>query len=257
MKASSVFKNKSLIISLLLLVLILVLAAGFFLKPKNNIPSTSYVSTPNDFLSPVMDLQTDRSSESTVPVKFLIADFPFQSQAPLGVWDTLHDEACEEASIILINYFLSQEEISKEQMDQEILKTVLWQNKYWDKEEQYNLNLEETLLMAQENYDLKGNILSNANLETLKYEISQNRPVIVPTAGRLLGNPNFRSPGPVYHMVVAIGYDQNNIIVQDVGTRNGDHYKYNKEIFFNAWHDWVGSEDNIEQGPKNLLVLAN
>jgi uncharacterized protein YvpB len=152
---------------------------------------------------------------------------------------------------------LSQEEISKEQMDQEILKTVLWQNKYWDKEEQYNLNLEETLLMAQENYDLKGNILSNANLETLKYEISQNRPVIVPTAGRLLGNPNFRSPGPVYHMVVAIGYDQNNIIVQDVGTRNGDHYKYNKEIFFNAWHDWVGSEDNIEQGPKNLLVLSN
>ena len=58
-------------------------------------------------------------------------------------------------------------------------------------------------------------------------------------------------------MVVAIGYDEKNIIVQDVGTRNGDHYVYNAKIFENAWHDWAGSGENIETGAKNLLILTN
>ena len=89
----------------------------------------------------------------------------------------------------------------------------------------------------------------------IKKEISENHPVILPTAGRLLGNPYFRQPGPIYHMVVAIGYSGNTIIVQDVGTRRGENYKYNENILFNAIHDWTGVPENINSGPKNMLVF--
>ena len=238
----------------------LTLTVGYFFGQKQNIKIQNSTSpSPTLVFSPTPSTTnksspTTSASETTLPDSFLIANFPFQSQAPLANWDELHDEACEEASLILVNYFLNNQSLSAETMNEEILKMVDWEIKNWGGHK--DLTIAETAQMAEGFYGLKNyQIKKNITISDIKKEISQNHPVIVPTAGRLLGNPYFRSPGPVYHMVVVIGYDENTIIVQDVGTRRGDHYRYSEQVFLNAIHDWNGDPDNIQTGPKNMLVF--
>lgn len=244
-------------ISIGVILLIVLLTIGYFLRKKDNAETFSLAGQA-DFLKTNFDPTTletiEQTKESTdTPSAFLIKNFPFASQAPLTNWDELHDEACEEASVILVKYYLFDEHISNELMDQEILKMVDWEMKNWGTHK--DLTAAETLKMAQSVYALKGGVKSDGTITKLKQEIAMGHPVIIPTAGRLLGNPNFRSPGPVYHMVVAIGYTEKEIIVQDVGTRNGKQYVYNSQIFLNAWHDWPGDAQNIAEGGKNYLVL--
>lgn len=246
-----------------MIILVTILVIGFFLRPKN--PKTNIILSNENTISPLISISptpTLFSKPEAIPIKFLISNFPWQSQAPQSNWDNLHNEACEEASITLVKYYLTKQKLTTEIMDQQIVSLVALQEKPASPagrngKKQQNLTIAETLKLAQDYFKLDGRIVNNANLTDLKNEISQGHPVIVPTAGRLLGNPNFKNPGPVYHMVVAIGYDSKNIIVQDVGTKNGEHYVYNQEIFFNAWHDWTGSDSSIEQGRKNYLVLTN
>jgi len=57
-------------------------------------------------------------------------------------------------------------------------------------------------------------------------------------------------------MVVIIGYNEKEFIVQDVGTRKGDHYIYNAQVLFNAIHDWSGEPEAIVRGQKAMLVLS-
>ena len=235
--------------------LILILVIGFYFRPKQ-IEPVKFDFQQSNFLKPSVNPETSPVAEEilNIPDSYTIQNVPFQSQAPLVNWDQLHNEACEEASINLVYYYLKNKPLTSEEMDQQILTMVKFEKP--DGSDQENLTVEKTLKLAQDFYKIDGKVIYNASISDLKKEIALNHPVIVPTAGRLLGNPNFRQPGPVYHMVVAIGYDEKNIIVQDVGTHNGDHYIYNQMIFANAWHDWVGSDANIEQGSKNMLVLS-
>lgn len=216
-----------------------------FLKPQIN---------PETALTPAEEPKTEIIKTPELPTEFVLKDFPFQSQAPLGNWDEIRKEACEEASIILAKYYLTNKTISAEEMDREISKMVDWQIKNWGGH--FDLSAAKTLELTQNYYGLSGKVKNIPNIDALKREIAVGNPVLVPAAGRLLGNPNFRQPGPVYHMVVAIGFDEKNIIVQDVGTRNGDHYKYNAQVFYNAIHDWAGSYEKMLEGEKVGLILT-
>ena len=75
------------------------------------------------------------------------------------------------------------------------------------------------------------------------------RPVIVPLAGRLLGNPYYTQPGPVYHMLVVKGIAENgDIITNDVGTRHGRNLTYAPDVFLNAMHDVPSGGDEWPAG---------
>lgn len=240
-----------------------VLAVGHWQQNKSsfnkNLANNPSNNQNNSFLQAQFDPKTEATTDEEIananlPASFLIANFPFQTQAPFVNWDVLHEEACEEASVILAAYYLKEKSLSADTMEQEIQKLVQWENDNWNGK--LDLTAEEAGQLAKINYNLNYQTIKNTNLTELKKQIAAGHPVIVPAAGRLLGNPNFRGAGPIYHMVVAIGFKDNNIIVQDVGTRNGDHYVYNENIFYNAWHDWAGSPGNIAQGAKNILILT-
>ena len=237
-----------------------VLVLGFLLNRfVFNEPSLLPATASSPTISPNLSLQpspllSPSPSEESIPDSYLIDNFPFQPQAPFANWDETHDEACEETSVILAQWWQKgKSNISASTMDEEILKLVDWQIGNWGIHK--DLTVQETAQMAESFYGLKLKPKYGITINDIKKEISQNHPLIIPAAGRLLGNPYFRSPGPIYHMVVVIGFEGNNIIVQDVGTKRGDHYKYNEKIFFNAIHDWSGSPENIETGGKNILVL--
>lgn len=180
-------------------------------------------------------------------------DVPFASQAPLQNWDALHQEACEEASLILVKYFLEGKTITPQTMEDEIQKLVAWETANGYK---IDVDTEELLTIAKELYGLNGRIVTDVSVESLKRELAAGNPVIIPAAGQTLGNPYFSGDGPPYHMLVVVGYDSKNFITNDVGTRRGEGYKYDYDTLINAIHDWNGSTDTILSGPKRMLVIT-
>lgn len=248
-------KNK---LFLLVFVFLIVLAGGYFVNQKYyvNKNETTILTSPPIVFSPSIlpsSKVTITPADQVIPSSYLIKNFPFQSQAPLGNWDALHEEACEEASLILVKYWQGGKSISAQTMEDEIQKMVSWEGTHGYSQDD---TVAELAQIATDYYGMsKPKVQYSITIDDIKKAISENHPVIIPAAGRLLGNPNFTAPGPIYHMVVVIGYSGNTIIVQDVGTRRGDNYEYNQTIFFNAIHDWAGSKDNITSGRKAILVF--
>lgn len=244
---------------ILVILLVIALTVGHFVgNRKLSLTTPQNTNTKGENVAPlsssVLSKQTNEKISVPFPDSFQIKNVPFVSQAPLFNWDTLHDEACEEASLIIVKYYLSQKELTSEIAETEIQKMVSWEISYFGSHK--DLTVKETVDLAKNFYHLDNlSIKKNTSVDDIKTEISQNHLVIVPTAGRLLGNPNFRSPGPVYHMLVISGYDTKGFITQDVGTKNGRNYYYNQDILFNAIHDWNGVPDNINSGEKNIIVV--
>jgi len=206
----------------------------------------------------------DFSAELKESVDLLV---PFVVQAPFAEWDELHKEACEEAVLIIANAWLNNQELTKEEADEQILDSVKWQEDNWGGH--YDLNASETIILANQYFGIERIYITNVDsIDNVKYELSKGNIVIVPTAGRLLENPYYQTPGPPYHMLVAKGYNKKGIITNDPGTRLGADFIYSDNIFFNAIHNWPFSLDQVKflskdekaeevmlQGEKVMIVV--
>ena len=194
----------------------------------------------------------DTSSNPNIPAKFLLP-IPFYSQAPLSKWDAVHEEMCEEASMLNGGLYLLSENPSKEAFE----KNLMDFKKIEEKElGNYKSNTVAEVKKAADIYfagKVTSKIINNPTIEDIEAEISAGNPVIVPLAGRDIGNPNFTPPGPVYHMLVVKGYDSQNFITNDVGTRKGNSYVYAKDVIMQDMHDWNAKD--IHLGAKKVLVL--
>lgn len=177
--------------------------------------------------------EDDNIDEVVLPEKFLL-NVPFQSQAPFGDWSQPYQNGCEEASIIMVKRFLENKSLSKEEMKLEIDASVAWQEKNWGGHA--DLDAEKTAELVNKYFGLPSYILRNYDLDLLKKYISKGTPIITPTAGRELGNPNFIGAGPEYHMLVIIGYNdsQGVFITNDPGTRKGESYIYKYQTLLDA-----------------------
>lgn len=182
-------------------------------------------------------------------------EVPFLSQAPLGVWDERHEEACEEASLIMVNAFLKEKKLDKESGEEEIQKIIDFQiEKYGDYKD---TSAEETVTLARDFYGIEHlKVVYDFTKEDIKQYLSQGKPIIIPAAGRNLGNPYFTPPGPLYHNLVLTGFTKDDIIItNDPGTRRGEDYKYKLDVLYEAIHDFTGDKDEIEKGQKAMIVV--
>jgi hypothetical protein len=190
---------------------------------------------------------------------------PFWSQAPRGDWSLPWQEACEEASAILVDLFWKNGNYSLEQMEAAIRVAVDWQMKKFGYYE--HTTAAETALMIKELYGYKKvEVEYGVDTDDIAAHVRAGRPVIVPLAGRLLNNQFYTSPGPVYHMLVVKGIAQNgDIITNDVGTRHGKNLTYSPSVFLNAMHDvpeggsaWPAGVDPavyIQAGRRAIIVV--
>ena len=199
-----------------------------------------------------------KEEKETVPEKPLpdrvVLNVPFYSQAPFAVWDSLHKETCEEASLHMVRDYYLKESQNLEQQDKSLIDYVNWQTKQGYK---FDITLKELADTAADYYGFSGyKIINNPTIEEIKREIAAGRPVIAPAAGRLLDNPYFTAPGPIYHMLVIKGYDKTGFITNDPGTRRGKDFHYSYQNLYNAIHDW--NPVDILSGNKSVLVyIAN
>lgn len=205
-------------------------------------PTQSNTNTANVNRAPV---------QVPVPEEFELA-VPFTTQAPHANWDYPYQEACEEASLLTVHYFYEGKTFTPEIADREILDLVAFEEAelgfYKD------TTAAETAEVMKEYWDYtRADVLENPTADQIKAHVAAGRPVIIPAAGKELGNPNFRNGGPLYHMFVVTGYDKDEFITNDVGTRKGEDYRYNISTIMNAMHDWNGGD--VANGAKRALVV--
>lgn len=187
-----------------------------------------------------------------VPAEYNL-DVPFTTQAPLVNWDHAHDEACEEAAALIVDAYWNDKSLTdKAAVDAKLLAIEDWEVQRFGYYE--STTVEETAIMLREYFNLNNvQIVEDPTVEQLKRFISEGKPVMVPAAGRQLGNPNFRSPGPVYHFLVLKGYTEDTFITNDPGTRKGADYIYSTDTIMTAMHDWNGGD--VDNGRKAVIVV--
>ncbi|TAK96069.1 hypothetical protein EPO05_02620 [Patescibacteria group bacterium] len=195
---------------------------------------------------------TDRDQK--IPEKMFVK-VPFTSQAPFSQWDERHEEACEEASLLMVAYYLQKKSLNRDIAEKEIQAMINFQIKnYGDYKDS---NAAGVVRLAKDYFNLDNlRAIYDFKPEDLRREVARGNPVIVLAAGRRLGNPNFTAPGPLYHALVVVGYDGQTIITNDPGTRKGEGYRYDLDTLYSAIHDFPGRLDDIEKGRKAMIVIA-
>lgn len=229
-------KIKKIIIIIIFIMVIII--GALILHPKKQAPS--------DVLEPTTKAPSSYS-----------LDVPFTSQAPTGNWDELHNEACEEAGAIMANAYFSgdtREKIPAEEVEKEIDKLTQWEQSHFG----YHLNTTalETAEMIRSVYGLKADVVNNFTDNEIKEAIFANKVVIIPVNGRKISNPNYRQPGPIYHMLVIRGYKATKVITNDSGTRNGENYTYLFSTIQNATADWDHNIDTIDESKSIMIVVS-
>jgi hypothetical protein len=172
-----------------------------------------------------------------------------------------YQEACEEASMIMAARYYKNEKLDANIMDQEILKLVKWEegNGY-----PMDLTAAQVVEVIQKYYGLKASLDKMVTETEIKKKLVAGSLIIVPLAGRDIGNPFYNQPGPLYHMLLIRGFDEENFITNDPGTRRGEGYRYLYGDLLWAVHDWVGGvrefhdprpEPDMRTGERVMVVV--
>jgi len=171
----------------------------------------------------------------------------------------LHEETCEEASMIMaVKYF------TKAPLNETIMETELQALVKWEGENGYGVDLtaQETVDILKNHFGMNAKLSTEVTSDRIKYELASGNLIIVPVAGRELGNPNFTGAGPIYHMLVIKGYNSSEFITNDPGTRKGNSWRYKYNVLISAVHDWnhqfdgVMTDQEMDQGAKVMIIAS-
>jgi hypothetical protein len=220
-------------------------------------PSKTVVVAPITTAKPPA-VATPTDSVAEIPTKYELA-VAFAQQAPFGNWDAAHEEACEEASMVMADKYFRHQSLTETIMEEELQKILKWQT---DNGYQLDLTAAETVKNLNDYFGLSAHLSREVTVDRIKYELFKGNLVIIPAAGRELHNPNFKGAGPIYHMLVIKGYNDKEFITNDPGTRKGNGYRYSYDTIINAIHDWnheraAGGMTNAEmaQGEKVIVIV--
>ncbi|TSD02248.1 MAG: Uncharacterized protein Athens071425_95 [Parcubacteria group bacterium Athens0714_25] len=258
---------------IIFVIFILVSARWFFFDFKNDPPSTSSVISipPSSEVSEITQTADTppESSENTNPPssssesaleniqtlpEYVNLKVPFTSQSPHQNWNMPYQEFCEEASMLMAASYAKSQTISDPEDADKKLKAL--QKFEMEKLGFYqDTTIEETAMVLREYFNLKNiAIINNPSITDIQNALAENKVLILPFAGQQLGNPNFKQPGPIYHMLVVKGYTKSgDFITNDPGTRKGADYIYKASVLMNALHDWNGG--NVTTGKKIMISV--
>lgn len=216
----------------------------------SEVPDTEPIQVDTD-VTESADAET--SEDSDIPGAYNLA-VPFTSQAPHANWDLPYQEACEEASVLMVARYFDGESgvIDPDDADAALLRLVEFQLDMFG--DYLDTTAEETRQMLDGYFNLQAYVVESPSVAQIKSEIAAGRPVIVPAAGQQLGNPFFSGAGPLYHMLVIKGYTDDQFITNDPGTKRGNNYAYDIDVIMSAMGDW--NDGDPANGAKRVIFVA-
>lgn len=199
--------------------------------------------------------KTSPTTEPALPKEWRLA-VPFLSQAPKKDWSMPYQEACEEASMLMVQAYFAQRssDFTPDEGDQAILDFVNWQAEYFGPEVVDLTVAQAADALKRYMPKLTAEQQSYKNIEQIKRALVAGYPVIIPADGKRLANPHFRNGGPRYHMLVVVGYlADGRWITNDPGTQFGKGFLYPQENLLESIHDW--NNGGVPSGEPTILVV--
>ena len=252
-------KNKLIFISLFFALSLIFSFSVFKLLPQNKVENKiTQISQKVEQIKETIAPVPTKILSSGLPDKHLI-ETAFVPQSPEKNWDQPWQDACEEASLLTVDYYYRNITQSDPQtIKNDLLKIIEFENQ---QSFTHDINLDQMSLVAANYFKYSPQIIDNPTIDDLKKYLSQNIPVIVPANGKTLyrENKHFKDGGPYYHNLIILGYDNNQqkFTVHDVGTQFGAYFKYTYSLLMESIHDFPQSlkKEDINQGDKKVLIL--
>lgn len=215
------------------------------------------ISTSSPTASTKPATATPKPTAAATNTGSLLLKVPFTAQAPTGNWDKEHNEACEEASALMVGAYFkgdTRTKIPAAEVEKELTRLFEWERANFG----YSLDTTaaQTAEMIRAVYGLDAEVVRDYTESQIKKALQENKLVIIAAAGRKLGNPNYTAPGPLYHMLVVRGYNGSTIITNDPGTRNGESYAYSFSTLKNASADWDHATGTIDSTKSVMIVVS-
>lgn len=176
---------------------------------------------------------------SAAPLKLSV---PYISEVPDGKWFGSWKNACEEASIAMVDRYYAGM----------IKTTTAWQKAYMSNlfvierrlwKSDANTDVAMTVKLINDNSSFGAFAKEAPSIDDIKKELDAGRPVIAPIDGFKLANKNipFLASGSGYHMFVIIGYDDEKrvFIVHDNGDlKEGVNIEYGYDRVMETMRDY-------------------
>lgn len=250
--------KKSLVVSSLFLIFL-----SLFLVFPKKITKEKVVNKANQTIKKVEEIK-----ETIVPEPTKILDglpdqhqimAPFIQQAPEKNWDEPWQDACEEASLLTVDYFYkNKKSVTTQENRDAILKMIEFEN---TQSFTSDMDVNQMAIVGQKYLGYQTKIIDNPTIQNIKEYLAKDIPIIVPASGKILfkENTHFNSGGPYYHNIVILGYndDKQQFTVHDVGTKAGSYFHYSYSLLMESIHDFPisGKKEDINNGQKKVLVL--
>ena len=157
--------------------------------------------------------------------------------------------------LMVIHYF-NGKPLTPQIAENEIQDLVAWEHDhgYGD-----DLTAAQMAEVARSKFGLRARVRTDVTEESIIEELAAGNPIVIPAAGRDLGNPYFSGEGPWYHALTIIGYKPgwtgDYFITNDPGTKRGQQYTYRAQTLLDAIHDWTGVKEEIRSGKKAMVIL--
>ncbi|MBX4187299.1 MAG: C39 family peptidase [Candidatus Doudnabacteria bacterium] len=231
--------------------LILLAGTAAYLVAVKYHRSQAYIPDPKHTYSP--------GKPAEIKTDYVMLNVPFVSQSPLARWDDpRQQDGCEEASILMAWLWINNKTMTKEEAEKAITDTADFeQDRYGS---YHDTDAADTVQLMKDYYGYTNLTFKiDPTIEDIKNTLREGKLVLVPANGQKLGNPNYKPPGPLTHMLVIKGFDnsKNQFITNDPGTRLGDGYVYDYQTVYNAMVNYpTGHHESQDGRPKAMIIIS-
>lgn len=194
--------------------------------------------------------QAAASTTETVKLKV-----PFIIEIPDGVWTRPWNNACEEASMAMVDQYYQ----GVSQIGRQASKNLMWplftyQDSIWGSNADSNASRTAKIIEAK--LDFKATIKRNPTIDEIKNELRAGRPVLSFHYAKYLDNPGhrFRVNGSYFHVMVLSGFDEatKEFISEDPGAENGLDYRYKYDKLMATLGDFNHTTKKVD-GPATVI----
>ena len=185
----------------------------------------------------------------------IILEVPYVNEAPSGFFGGQWKNACEEASIAMVDAYYAKKLITI--AEAENFMRMLFKRQDILYGSNANSDAARTAEIINKYSSFGAVVKQYPTLEDIKKEINAGRPVITPNYGFGLKNPDipFLGTGSSYHMEVIIGYNDvtKEFITNDSGDiKNGIAHRYDYELFMGTVRDYDYTTNRVD-GPARAI----
>jgi hypothetical protein len=237
-------KSKKGFLALILIVTLIVLVGlgAYFAFYKPGILGTSSkISLPHNEIKQKVEAKAPLSASINLSV-------PFVCQAPFANWN-VHEDSCEEAAILMDHVYLEGESLTLEYADKEFLVMRQWQKDHYGAEK--DMTCAEGAKFANDYYGYKNSkSFNNITVNDIKSQLAAKNLVIVPVMTHSLLNLHYGAKS-VYHYVLIKGYNQDGVVTNDAGIKEGENYFYSWDTIFSA----IDAQTPVMNQGRSMLII--